>query len=279
MRRWRKRKPDLARRLYRLWQALAFSLILLPSSPALSCLAGESQGEREFCARPPAQAPLRLPDLYTLPPTDLRLYQDQAGEQRSIRFSNSVINLGPGSIELVGTSGPDETVVKVRQKIFRTNGQFTWREVGETAFHPEHEHWHWTRFSTYEIWSVTPSGELGRRLRESGKVGYCLRDNASAYDVGMAGVPLRVRSIPEEATYGQCGWQLQGISPGWTDIYDYKTPGQNVDLTGLPNGVYALRSTVDPENYLFELDESNNTAIIYFRLEDDQIVVQGSMYP
>lgn len=282
MRLWRNPKPEIARlrahcrgTLYRLFQTLLFPLILLPSTPLPSC----PPGEQELCARPRAVSALILPDLYTLPPSDLRLYKDARGVQRSIRFSNSVINLGPGTIELIGSRQGNSNVVRVRQKMFHTNGTYSWREVGETAFHPEHEHWHWTRFSVYEVWSVTPSGALNRLVAQSGKVGYCLRDNAPADEVGTAGLPLRVRAIPTEAVYKRCGWQLQGISAGWTDIYDYKTPGQNVDLTGVPNGVYALKSTVDPENYLYELDETNNTAIIYFRLEAAQIVILGNTFP
>ena len=39
-----------------------------------------------------------------------------------------------------------------------------------------------------------------------------------------------------------------------------------MDITDLPDGVYALRSTVDPDQQLLEMDARNNAGITYFEL-------------
>ena len=60
---------------------------------------------------------------------------------------------------------------------------------------------------------------------------------------------------------------------GWIDIYRQYLAGQKIDITSLPNGIYALRSTVNPENNLMETTRENNTAILYIEIEDDRVKV------
>ncbi len=53
---------------------------------------------------------------------------------------------------------------------------------------------------------------------------------------------------------------FQGISAGCADIYYSSLGCQYLDITGVPNGNYQLRVTVDPFGRFAELDESNNVA-------------------
>ena len=51
------------------------------------------------------------------------------------------------------------------------------------------------------------------------------------------------------------------MSVGWVDQYHQSTDGQQVDLTGLPNGTeYYLVSTTNPAGVFLEQDSTNNTA-------------------
>ena len=70
-----------------------------------------------------------------------------------------------------------------------------------------------------------------------------------------------------ERTYFQCGNERQGISPGWVDQYHQATPGQELDITGVPPGDYYLVSTSNPDGNFIETDTTNNTAWVRFRLE------------
>ena len=211
-----------------------------------------------------------LPDLQTLPPYDLRLLVSPEGEREIIRFSKSIWNAGPGDLEVRGRRKPDEQVVQLWQVIVRLYGSATKRPFGALEFHPTHEHWHWEGFSQYEVWSVGADGKPDRLLASSGKVGYCMRDDdlLLAYPSGVS-VPLPV--------YRGCGWQRQGISPGWIDTYDEQTEGQSVDISGLGDGVYALKSTVDPLNRILERDETNNAALLYFKLSAHRLTVLESL--
>jgi hypothetical protein len=64
---------------------------------------------------------------------------------------------------------------------------------------------------------------------------------------------------------------LQGISTGWIDIYEFDLAGQVVDISTVPDGVYALRSIADPEDQLRELDDANNAAMVFIHISGAQV--------
>ncbi len=55
--------------------------------------------------------------------------------------------------------------------------------------------------------------------------------------------------------------------------YRNHLPGQALDITGLTDGLYALRSTVDTENRIREQDEGNNSAIISIVLRANRLIL------
>jgi hypothetical protein len=210
---------------------------------------------------------LLTPDLITLPAYDLRLVHDPATSRKLLRFSNSIANLGPGTLELWGDFDGRSDTVAVSQRLYFSDGESVELRVGNFYYHDDHNHWHWDGFSLYEVYSVSADGTLIDNLYTSGKVGYCVRDDrevSGLWDEEIFGKPA-----PEagDRTYFSCNWRKQGISPGWSDVYLYNTPGQFVELTGLDDGLYALRSVSDPYHRIFEIDKANNEAITYFRLE------------
>jgi hypothetical protein len=58
---------------------------------------------------------------------------------------------------------------------------------------------------------------------------------------------------------------LTGISVGWLDAYDWRIPGQAIDVTGLPSGRYRVSVTADPENWFRETNERNKATWVDFR--------------
>ena len=69
------------------------------------------------------------------------------------------------------------------------------------------------------------------------------------------------------AYYGQCARNsITGLSVGWADWYAAFLPGQDLDVTGLPNGRYCLTSTADPRDGIDEADETNNARSRLLRL-------------
>jgi phosphohistidine phosphatase SixA len=192
---------------------------------------------------------LLLPDLVTLPPSQLGIRSYSVTGKRLLRFTNSIQNNGPGAAEIWGYSDPASEKTIVVQSIHTVDGSLLRNVVvGEFIFHPEHDHWHVEGFARYELWSLDANGDLDTVIAVADKVSYCLRDDARS----------ELPDAPTQQTYMMCDQKRQGISAGWMDVYEYYLPGQNIDITDVPDGSYALRSIVDPGNQFRELSRSNN---------------------
>lgn len=209
---------------------------------------------------------LLLPDLITLPPTDLSIRINPADQHKLLRFTNSIMNIGPGVMELLGATNPDTGKMTVTQHLYDTEGSTENLVVGEFFFHPEHDHWHLGNFARYDVLSLGPDGSLDSVVAFSNKVSYCLRDDARS----------DIPSAASRQTYTSCDHEIQGISVGWIDIYREHLPGQSIDITSLSNGVYALRSIVDPENNLRDKNPTNNTVILYIAIEGNRVSIVES---
>lgn len=173
-----------------------------------------------------------------------------------LRFSNSILNSGPGVLKVLGRSDSSTSTTTVTQHVYNVDGTFEEHAAGVFAFHPDHDHWHLGNFALYEVWSLDSDGDLDEVVAVTDKVSYCLMDETRS----------DLPNAYPEPTYTLCDQTIQGISPGWIDTYEHNTPGQIVDITDLPDGVYALRSTVDPDDQLREMDNSNNAGTVYFEL-------------
>lgn len=213
--------------------------------------------------------PVLLPDLRTLPPSDLSLVLNTSERQKLIRFSNTIWNGGPGVLELFGEFNWQNDTVLVTQNIYTEERSVIEHNAGEFEFHASHGHWHWEGFSLYEVWTVGEDGSLQQLMASSDKVGYCVRDIAPQAE------QLVSSNSASNRGYNSCFWARQGLSVGWNDTYRAHIPGQVVDITALPEGLYGLKSTVDPENIIVESEDGNNSAVIFFSIHKDQITILG----
>jgi len=232
------------------------------SIPAASAMSTSSNGNASRDGYPPPPTmpgdPDLLPDLRTQSPFHLVLIEIPSADRRLLRFSNAISNEGFVDLELRGRFDHEEGSYKVSQKLPVEGGAFEFVELddGYIHYHPEHYHWHLEGFARYEIWSSTPGGKLRELLRSNGKVSYCIMDTD------------RLEGSLSNSQYHSCGPTLQGLSTGWADTYERHLPGQWVDISGLPDGYYALRSIVDPFNFLHEVDNYNNDVLVTFFLND-----------
>lgn len=201
-----------------------------------------------------------MPDLQTFPPTNLVIWFDAQG-RKTLRFSNWILNAGQGVLEIWGESNAVTERTSVTQRLYKTDGSYDERATGDFVFHPTHNHWHTENFALYELWSLKADGEPDEVVALTDKVSYCLRDDRQ----------FNLRGAAPRGAYFQCNQQKQGMSVGWIDIYSFDTPGQIVDITGVPNGVYLLRSTVDPDNQLVESNDDNNAAAIYIEITGNRV--------
>jgi hypothetical protein len=64
-----------------------------------------------------------------------------------------------------------------------------------------------------------------------------------------------------------------GISIGWGDLYAWNVTWQWVDITGLPAGVYVVRSMADPYQFFAETNDQNQCDSVQISWTDDSNVV------
>jgi L-ascorbate metabolism protein UlaG (beta-lactamase superfamily) len=206
---------------------------------------------------------LLLPDLRTLAPSGLEIAHTSSDEKTVLKLTNSIWNGGYGPLILIGVVDPGSETQRVVQRILKDDGEYSEKSIGEFIFHTGHNHTHLDSFSVYELWSLQSNGMLDQVVATSGKVSYCLRD---------------IRRSPEaeridRAEFTSCSSDRQGLSVGWTDVYQYYLAGQSIDITGLEDGTYALMSIADPFNLIQESDETNNGIVIYLEIQESEVTI------
>ena len=219
-----------------------------------------------------------LPDLRTVVPTHLQLVNEH--QRETLRFSNGIANTGAGpwalrpepSIEFARANSLSE--VSAVQEIRDSGAYYRCGEqpkqvtdcynvvsesvAGTFLFHPEHNHWHIDHVALFEVRRGSPTGPVvgGNSIKTT----FCLIDWYKLED----------NSPTTERVFFDCYSSFQGISSGWVDQYHQSTDGQQLDLTGVPNGDdYYLVSTANHAKIFREADPMNNAAWVRFSLTSD----------
>lgn len=205
-------------------------------------------------------------DLVTLAPSNLYMSYDQ-GVTRTLRFAISILNQGAMPVEVQGRTDPESGEINVYQRLYTSRGTFTERFISVFVFAPGHEHWHVDDIVRYELWSAESDGARRFRVAGTTKASFCLRDDFHLNDGNHP------ENVPDRAIYVECEKSIQGISPGWIDFYNSGLPGQEIVIAGIPDGTYALVSTVNAGGVLHEENTDNNSAVTLFNLVGDSIVI------
>ena len=118
-------------------------------------------------------------------------------------------------------------------RVYRNVAQFRYTNS------PPHHHWHLMRFDSFELHTLD-----GRTLVRDRKSGFCLADHWGAAPGSYPGRhPVFLGDCDQfhpEATHVP-----MGTSPGYTDRYPAFFHGQNIDITGVPAGIYDLMHRVN----------------------------------
>jgi hypothetical protein len=236
-----------------------------------------------------ASHPLQ-PDLVTLPLAQGDLSIVQRGPHTRILLENRVGNRGLGPMEIFaspapnscGTPAPQKDPYYAMQRTFTDSNENNVFErsldtgtvesqIGCLKYHskPGHQHWHVLGVSGYTLISERDGSEVDGR-----KAGYCLLDVIEPFGP----------SFPQSDQFygsGGCGFgtpgdppEIEGISPGWADVYGKDTPGQFVNVTGVDPGRYCLRSEADPLGRINEMAEGNNVTEVRLRLDPEELAIK-----
>ena len=139
----------------------------------------------------------------------------QPGLRRLLRFDTVIANYGEFPATIGDPSDPEPPF---------TAADFEWS--------PCHQHFHFTGYADYELRDVS-----GAAVGTGHKQAFCLLDTVQVVD----GRGTR-----------RFDCEFQGISSGWADEYDSSLDGQWIDVTGLPEGDYALVVSVNPNGAFVE---------------------------
>jgi hypothetical protein len=185
-------------------------------------------------------------------PTDVRIVI--VNGHRLLKFTAVMVNVGAGSMEVLGRRSSSSDPWTVSQVIFDDAGgsRRVVTDAHLTYAGDGHDHWHVRKMMAYHLFST-------RATRGDSKVGFCFFDTNLRY-------PDLPRS-PSVRYYREswCGTRTAttsrtGISVGWADRYSWKLAFQWIDITGLPGGEYVVRAIVDPYDSFLETNDADNCA-------------------
>jgi hypothetical protein len=189
-----------------------------------------------------------------------------------LRWTQGEYNIGDGPLEL--HVYPDEgDGTQVYQRVYDADG--TVRQFGPsgTAFYSRsHLHFHYRGWQQIELRPLNDDGSLGAVVRtgidkgicmldiENTRFGQTVRPNAPlTYTVpGSCDAPMH--RDPADPTFPGARYVQQGISVGYADIYAWYLGDQYVEISGVPDGRYALSVDQDVSGMLHEISTANNSA-------------------
>jgi hypothetical protein len=143
-----------------------------------------------------------------------------SGYRRLLRFDTVLMNRGDGDLVVGDRSDPNNPYAPY------------------FVFHQCHGHYHIRYFSIYELLTLD-----GRVVIAGTKQGFCFEDSFKYEDGGKS--------------HGyDCG--SQGITSGWGDWYYKQLVGQWIDITGVEEGDYIVRVSINTGQFSPIFDEGQN---------------------
>ena len=143
-----------------------------------------------------------------------------SGYRRLLRFDTVLMNRGDGDLVVGNRSDPDNPYAPF------------------FVFHQCHGHYHIKYFSIYELLTLD-----GKVVVAGTKQGFCFEDSFKYVDGG-------------KSQGYECG--EQGITSGWGDWYYKQLVGQWIDITGVPEGDYIVRVSINTGQFSPIFDEGQD---------------------
>lgn len=227
-------------------------------APSLRPAAGRPAGQ-------PSAAKGPLPDLRALPAWWVNLSKKytnggQTDGRDYLSFDATVWNAGTSPLVVDGFRRPDADIMDAYQYFFDAEGNQTgYAPVGTMEWDARdgHDHWHFTAFSQYRLLDASKTVAV-RGTKEA----FCLA-NTDAIDLTLPNAAWRPDNTELRTSCGEntslAVRQVLAIGNG--DTYAQYLPGQSFDITDVPNGVYYIEISANPDQRLKESRTSNNSSL------------------
>jgi hypothetical protein len=196
----------------------------------------------------------------------VKIVGTQAGGNLRLKFRTTIWNAGAGPLETCGAENPASGKLEVYQYLYpRGEGKARrGRRIGTFDYNRRHGHLHLQTFARYQLWSLGPRGKPKEAVATNDKVGFCLMD--------ITPVDLERRNAATAPVYAGCRANVQGISVGYGDEYVAQLFEQDLDITGLPDGSYALVMAANPDWEIDEARYGDNTSAVMIALKGRALV-------
>jgi lysyl oxidase len=209
---------------------------------------------------PPVQAPLevggRAPFSCTFDEMALE------GAERCLRVSVGVENIGAGPLDL-RLAPLDSPTPSIAQRLHYSDGSTSERPAGQYLFHATHMHYHAADLAEIELFRVIdPQNGTLAAAGIGNKQSYCLGDvrmvDFTRFDQGRAGSIATDCATPSGAS--------MALTEGWVDIYQWSLPDNYLEFGDNPSGLYVIRATTDPSDFILESNEEDNVGYALVRV-------------
>jgi hypothetical protein len=247
--------------------------------PPFGCLTAKKQAAKKQAAQaenpqPAASRPTGKglvpkgpkPDLRSLPAWGIQmLVPDEGGEHVAadepagdfLTFNATVWTAGTSPLVVDGFRRSGEDVMDAYQYFYDSAGNQTgYAQVGTMEWDDRdgHTHWHFTDFAQYRL--LDENKQLAVR---SGKEAFCLA-NTDAVDYTLPKANWQPGNTDLHTACGDYSSLAvrEVLDVGSGDTYAQYLPGQSFDVTDLPNGIYYVEVSANPDHRLHEQDLNNN---------------------
>lgn len=226
-----------------------------------------------------AVAPVTLPDMVIMVPTDaISIGADPSSGDRDLRFTHITADVGTGPFEIDPSYNPSTGLATFTQKIYNSPSPGVWSPdhsvpvAANGVWHPPSDYaFPLTKFT---LNNVNADGSIGSVVATSPKTDYCI--TGDAFVGGVPNAPNQ--TSPPQSNCNDPTAPL-GWSVGWGDQYDQTDAGQPIDLTGVADGTYILRATVDPQHVLTESDTNNDVTDTKLQISGTSVTVLSQTHP
>lgn len=197
---------------------------------------------------------------------------------KCLRFTAGPHNVGDGHLDLRfpivtrATGGEVESLQEMTQFIRTVDGGSVTRPAGSYEYHPTHGHYHYLDILYYELLAVDEIAGAALNVGVGHKSGFCPADQGYGSWGDFDQLPKGTVGGEQGAScFAFSGDGALGLTAGWGDFYRWQRPGQFVDFSGRPDGLYVVRATVDVLDNVLERDETDNSSYAYVRVTGDEI--------